>query len=72
MGHVFQAECWEKHPNGCSFDLLWLREIGKGICKGFEKEKRYYQHFIYENKGNWEKREVKGHMLYVRKKLKEN
>ena len=22
MGHVFQAECWEKYPIGCSFWLL--------------------------------------------------
>ena len=52
MGHVFQAKCWEKHLSGCSFGLLWLKKIDKGIGKGFEKEKMYYWHFIYENKGN--------------------
>ncbi len=36
MGHVSQAEWWEKHPSGCSFSLLWLNEFGKG--KGFGKE----------------------------------
>jgi len=30
MEHVFQVECWETDPSGCSFGLLWLREIGKG------------------------------------------
>jgi len=35
MGHVFQAKWWEKHPSGCSFGLLWLREIFKGNGKGF-------------------------------------
>jgi len=28
--------------------------------------------FIYENDGNYEKREVKGHRLHVRRKMKEN
>ena len=39
--NVFQVECWEKNPSGCSFDVLWLREIGKGIDKYIEKEKRH-------------------------------
>lgn len=33
MGHLFQTECWEKHPSGCSFMLLWLKENGKGFGK---------------------------------------
>ena len=37
MGHIFQVECWAKHPSRCSFGLLWLREISKGNDKGFEK-----------------------------------
>ena len=37
MGHVFQDEWWEKHPSVCSFQLLWLKEIGKGNNKGFGK-----------------------------------
>jgi len=41
MGHVFQDECWEKHSSGCSFGLLWLREIDKDINKGIEKAKRH-------------------------------
>ena len=35
MGHLFQAECWAKHLSGCSFGLLWIKEIGDG--KGFVK-----------------------------------
>jgi len=31
MGHVFQVECWAKDPSGCSFQLLWLKETGKGF-----------------------------------------
>ena len=33
MGHLFQVEWWEKHPSGCSFQLLWLKENGKGFGK---------------------------------------
>ena len=35
MGHVFQAEWWGKHPNGCWFGLLWLRKW-KRLWKGKE------------------------------------
>lgn len=38
MGHVFQGECWKKHPSGCSFRLLWLKKIGKGNGKGFGRQ----------------------------------
>ena len=41
MGNTFQVEWWEKHPSGCSFGLLWLKEIGKDKGKGFEKAKRH-------------------------------
>ena len=53
---------------GMTCCLLWLRETGKGI----EKAKRHYWHFIYENNGKYEKEEVKGHRLHVRRKMKEN
>ena len=32
----------------------------------------YFGTFIYENNGNYEKNEVKGHRLQVRRKMKEN
>jgi len=32
-GHVFQAECWARHPRGCSFDCLWLRKLAKVMAK---------------------------------------
>ena len=38
MEHLFQVEFWTKHPSGCSFWLLWLKEIGKGNGKGFGKK----------------------------------
>jgi len=34
MGHIFQAECWEKHLSGCSFSFIMAKEIGKVINKG--------------------------------------
>jgi len=37
MGHLFQSECWEKHPSGCSFHLLWLRKIAKAMEKALER-----------------------------------
>jgi len=39
MGYIFQAKLWEKHPSGCSFGLLWLKEIGNGNGKDFGKER---------------------------------
>ena len=42
MGYVFQTERWKKHPSGCSFVLLWLKEIGKGNGKGFGKARDIY------------------------------
>ena len=68
MGHFFQAECWEKHPSGCSFGLLWLRKLAKAL----ERQNDIFHTFIYENNGNQEKKKVKGHRLHVRRKMKEN
>ena len=39
MGHIFHDQCWAKNPSGCSFQLLWKKEIRKGNGKVFEKEK---------------------------------
>jgi len=52
VGHFFQAECWAKHPSGCSFDLLWLRKLAKAMAKALERKNGIYGTFIYENKGN--------------------
>jgi len=31
-GHLFEDECWERHPRGCSFDCLWLRKLAKAMA----------------------------------------
>ena len=36
MGHLLQAECWERHPWECSFGCLWLRELAKVMTKALE------------------------------------
>ena len=72
MRHLFQAKCWEKHPSGCSFQLIWLRKLAKAIPKDLERKNENFGTFIYENNGNQEKREVKSHKLHVRRKLKGN
>ena len=54
MGHVFQVKCCENHPKVCSWDLLWLKEIGKGFGK--ERGIIWYLFMkITENrrKGSW-------------------
>jgi len=33
MGHVFQAEWWEKHPGGRSFWFIMAKENGKSFWK---------------------------------------
>ena len=38
MAHVFQVECWEKHPSGCSFRLLWLIKLAKEMEKALERQ----------------------------------
>jgi len=55
--------------------IIWFimaKEIRKGNEKGFGKAKWHFWQFIYENNENSEKREVKGHNLHVRRKMKEN
>ena len=72
MGHLFQAQCLEGHPMGCSFGCLQLRKLAKAMAKALERKNDIFYTFIYENNGNQEKREVKGHRLYVTRKMKEN
>ena len=68
MRHVFQVEQWEKHPS-VGVHLVYY---GKGHGKGFGKGKDINWHFIYENNEKQEKRKVKGNMLHMMRKLKEN
>ena len=42
------------------------------MAKALERQNGIFGTFNYENNGNWEKREMKGHGLHVRIKLKEN
>ena len=72
MGHIFQDEWWEKHPSGCSFQLILPRKLAKVMAKILESKNRNFGTFIYENNGNQEKSEVKGHKLHVKRKMKEN
>jgi len=51
MGHLFQVECWAKHPSGCSFGLLWLRKLAKAMEKALKTQRGISYHFIYENNG---------------------
>ena len=56
MGHLFQYECWEKHPSGCSFQLIWLRKLEKEIEKDLERKSVISWHLfmkIIENKRKW-------------------
>ena len=59
MGHLFRAKCWEKHSSGCSFSLLWLREIWQKQWKMLEKDKEALIGIVFmkiiENrrKGRW-------------------
>ena len=52
MGHLFQAECGEKHPSGCSFRLIWLRKLAKAKENSLERKNGIFGTFIYENNGN--------------------
>ena len=72
MGHLFQAECWARHPRGCSFGCLWPGKLAKAMNKALERRNGIFGTFIYEINGNQEKKEVKGHKLHVRRKMKEN
>ena len=40
------------------------------MTKALERQNGIFGTFIYENNGNQEKKEVKGHMLHVRRKMK--
>ena len=42
------------------------------MAKELKRKNGIFGPFIYENNGNWEKREMKGHRLHVRRILKEN
>jgi len=52
IGHVLQAEWWEKHPSGCSFGLLWLRKLAKEMNKVLERQNGIFGTFVYKNNGN--------------------
>jgi len=52
MGHISQAEWWEKHPSGCSFWLLWVRKLEKEMEKALERQNGIFGTFFYENNGN--------------------
>jgi len=45
--------------------------LEKEMAKDLERKNGIFG-TLFENNGNWEKREVKGHRLHVKKKLKEN
>ena len=47
MGHLFQAECWAKHPGGCSFGCLWLRKLAKAMAKDLKKKNDIFGTIIY-------------------------
>ena len=46
--------------------------MAKAMAKALERKNDIFGTIIYENIGNWEKKEVKGHKLHVRRKMKEN
>jgi len=52
MGHLFQAECWEIHPRGCSFGCLWLRKLARENSKTLERKNNILGSIIYKNNGN--------------------
>ena len=44
----------------------------KEMAKALERQNDIFGTIIYENNGNLEKKEVKGHRFHVRRKMKEN
>ena len=52
MGCLFQDECWERHPKGCSFGCLWLSKLEKPMAKALERQNGIFGSYIYENNGN--------------------
>ena len=55
---------------GITCDCLWIMNLAKEMAKALERKNGFLGTFIYENNGNYEKKEVKGHMLHVRRKMK--
>jgi len=52
MGHLFQVECWVRHPRGCLFGCLWLRKLAKAMDKDLERKNEIFRIFVNENNGN--------------------
>ena len=50
--------------------MFWLRKFGKG--KGIKNKKGIFGTSIYENKGNYKKRKVKGNNFHMQTKINEN
>ena len=48
MGHLLQAECWERNPRGCSFGSIWLRKLEKEKEKALGRKNGIFGKFIYE------------------------
>ena len=46
MGHVFQAEWWERHPKGCSFGCLWLKKLAKAMAKALIRQRGILAHLV--------------------------
>ena len=45
-GHIFETECWERHPRGCSFGCLWLRKLAKAMAKALKRQKGILAHLF--------------------------
>ena len=50
MGHVFQDECWERHPRGCSFGCLWLRKLAKKCLRLWKGKMAFLAHLFMKIK----------------------
>ena len=73
MGNIVQAKCWEKYPSGHHLLFIMFKgKLEKAMEKYLKRKKYIVWNFIYENKGNQERRKVKGHRFHVIMKLKEN
>ena len=59
MGHIFKDEWLENIIVGITFGLFMAKEIGKAVGKC----KEAIIGIIYEIKGKYEKRKVKGHIF---------
>jgi len=46
MGHLFQAQCWARHPRRCSFGCLWLRKLAKAMAKALKGKKAFLAHLF--------------------------